>query len=123
MPRISPIYALTAAAPEAAADVQTDVIGDGLEDEDGDGASTAVMEEDVTPLSSWVLLFDMASTFASMVGINPDTWGESKRFNLPTIFFPVCHWTALAFAVTQVSTHHLNNLLKTIKPFTISRFL
>ena len=81
---ISPICAPDPAAPDAASEVLTDVIGDGLKDGDGDGASTALVEEDVTPPSSWVPPSDMASTFATMVGINPDMWGESKRLSLPT---------------------------------------
>ena len=92
MPRISPIFA--SAADAAAADVPTNVFGDGLEDSHGDGASTsAVVDEDVSPPSSWSPSPDMASTFMSQVGINPDMWGESKRLGPSTV--PVVRlWTA-----------------------------
>ena len=90
IPRISPIFALAAAA---AADVPTNVFGDGLEDSLGDGASTsAVVDEDVSPPSSWSHP-DMASTFMSLVVINPDRWGETKHLGPSTV--PVVRlWTA-----------------------------
>ena len=68
MTQISPIFAAAADAIEAASaasDVQTDVIGDGdgLEDEHGEGAlALAVMNNDVTPPSSWSLPADMVSS-------------------------------------------------------------
>ena len=97
MTRISPIFAAAADMPEAssvALDVQTDVIGDGLEDEHGEGASTlAAVDEDVTPPSSWAPPADMVSTFNSLVGINSDMWGKSKRLGLSTMSV-VCRWTA-----------------------------
>ena len=96
MTRISPIFAATADAPEAssvASDVQTDVIGDGLEDERGEGASTsAVVDNDVTPSSSWSPPADMVSTFDCLVGIDTDTWGETKRLRLSTTSVVRC-WT------------------------------
>ena len=108
---ISPIFAATADAPVAssvALDVQTDVIGDGegLEDEHGEGASTsAFVDNDVTPPSSWSPPDDMISTFDTLFGIKTVTWGNTKS------------WTAPAFALSeafQVSTCPLRSSQKTI---------
>ena len=97
MTRISPIFAAAVDATKAASaasDVQTNVIGDGLEDEHGEGASTlAAVDEDVTPPSSWAPPADMVSTFNSLVGINSNMWGKSKRLGLSTMSV-VCRWTA-----------------------------
>ena len=97
MTRISPIFAAAVDATKAASaasDVQTNVIGDGLEDEHGEGASTAaVVDNDVTPPSSWLPPVDMVSTFDSLVGIDADTWGKTKRLVLSTTSV-VRRWTA-----------------------------
>ena len=83
--RIFPIFAApadTLGVSSVALDVQTDVIGDGdsLEDEHGEGASTAaVVDNNVTPPSSWSPPANMVSTFNSLVGIDADMWGETKR--------------------------------------------
>ena len=97
MTRISPIFAAAADAIEAASaasDVQTDVIGDsdGLVDEHGEGATaSALMNDDVTPPSSWSPPADMVSTFDSLVGINSEE-SETKRLGLYNIRCP--RWTA-----------------------------
>ena len=74
--RICPISAApadTLDVSSVASDVQTDVIGDsdGLEDDHGEGASTAtIVDNDVTLPSSWSPPADLVSTFDSLVGIN-----------------------------------------------------
>ena len=76
MTRISPIFAAAVDATKAASaasDVQTNVIGDGLEDEHGEGASTsAIVDNDVTPPSNWAPPADIVSTFNSLFGISSD---------------------------------------------------
>ena len=98
MNRISPIFAATTDkldVSSVASDVQTDVIGDsdGLEDKHGEGALTAAEDNDVTPPSSWSPPADIVSTFDSLVGIDADTWGKTKRLVLSTTSV-VRRWTA-----------------------------
>ena len=98
MNRISPILAAitdTLDVSTLASDVQTDVIGggDGLEDEHGEGALTAAVDNDVTPPSSWSPPANMVSTFNSLVGIDADPWGKTKRLG-PSTMFVVRRWIA-----------------------------
>ena len=69
MNQISPIFATdTLDVYSVASDVQTDVIGDGdgLEDKHGEGASTAAVDIDVTPPSSWSPPANIFSAFNSL---------------------------------------------------------
>ena len=59
----------------------------------GGASALAVMDNDVTPPSSWYPPVDMVSTFNSLVGISSDTWGETKRLGLSTTSI-VRRWTA-----------------------------
>ena len=78
-----------------AANVPTDVFGDGPGDSDGDDAADAAEADnsDASLASAWSLPPDMAEVFMSQAGLGADTWEESKRLG-PSAAPVVCWWAA-----------------------------